>query len=394
MNSSSLFGKEENILKNAKASLESKGDLTADFKTLLKGYEKLFKQTRRLVRLSDRQQLRLNSLNESLELRNRFITGVFGRYLSDDIVEELLQTPGGLQLGGEKRRMTILMSDLRGFTALAEKLPADQVLQILNHYLEEMTEIIFKHQGTIDEILGDGLLVIFGVPTTREDDATRAIACAIDMQIAMERVNRWNQKHGFPELKLGVGLHTGDVIVGNIGSTKRTKYGVVGREVNLTARIESYTVGDQILISKAARDACLVPLAIRSQSEVFPKGCSGSIQILDVEGIQGGPGLPANREVLTELSVPVPVQYRVLTGKDVNSEEQEGVIVACAKSQVAIVQSEKSPPFTNVKISYREHEIYGKVIKQKEENQDDRSLVVLTSLPADVQAFMRALNKP
>src|SRR5213075_653755 len=114
-----------------------------------------------------------------LEAHGKFIRETFGRYLSDEIVASLLETPAGLSLGGEKRRVTILMADLRGFTPLAETLPPEKVVALINNFLEVMTEVIVRYGGTIDEILGDALLVIFGAQILRDDDARRAVACAL-----------------------------------------------------------------------------------------------------------------------------------------------------------------------------------------------------------------------
>ena len=207
-------------------------------------------EKKRLRDLEKEQKRQLQELNAALDVRNRFIRQTFGRYLSDDIVESILERPDGLKIGGEKRDATILMSDLRGFTSLSEGLPAEDVVSMVNIYLETMTDIILKYQGTIDEFIGDGILVIFGAPFQRPDDAGRAVACAVAMQLAMASVNDRNRQAGYPEVALGIGINTGPMVVGNIGSTKRMKYGVVGSNVNLTARIESYTVGGQIFISE------------------------------------------------------------------------------------------------------------------------------------------------
>lgn len=127
-----------------------------------------------------------------------------------------------------------MMTDLRGFTAIGEQLPAEDVVGMININLEVMTGIIFKYQGTIDEFIGDAILVIFGAPVLRDDDALRAVACALDMQLAMHEVNERNKAAGYPEVAMGIGINTGSAVVGNIGSRKRVKYGVVGSSVNLT----------------------------------------------------------------------------------------------------------------------------------------------------------------
>ena len=198
-----------------------------------------------------RQKQEIRRLADDLEVRNRFIRAVFGRYLSDEVVAALLASPEGPRLGGEMRTVTLLMSDLRGFTPLTEGLPPEQVLRLLNSYLAAMADVIMAHQGTIDEFVGDAILAIFGAPLAREDDARRAVACAVAMQRAMAELNRRNEAEGLPRLEMGIAVHTGEVIVGNVGSERRTKYGVVGSAVNHAGRIESFTVGGQVLISEA-----------------------------------------------------------------------------------------------------------------------------------------------
>ena len=244
-------------------------------------------EKKRLRDLEKEQKRQLQELNAALEVRNRFIRQTFGRYLSDDIVESILEQPDGLKIGGEKRQATILMSDLRGFTSLSEGLPAEDVVAMVNIYLETMTDIILKYQGTIDEFIGDGILVIFGAPFQRPDDARRAVACAVDMQLAMALVNDRNRQVGYPEVALGIGLNTGPMVVGNIGSKKRMKYGVVGRNVNLTARIESYTVGGQIFISENTLKACGDIVRLDSAMQVSPKGVKEPLTIYEVGGIAG-----------------------------------------------------------------------------------------------------------
>src|SRR5512137_1014714 len=154
---------------------------------------------------------------QELERRNQFIRKTFGRYTSDEVVEALLDVPDGLKLGGEEREVTILMSDLRGFTAMAARLTPQEVIGCLNLYLESMVEVITGYQGTIDEIIGDAILVIFGAPMRCEDDAAKAVACGLAMQLAMTEVNRRLTEKGAAELEMGIGIHTGRVVVRNIG---------------------------------------------------------------------------------------------------------------------------------------------------------------------------------
>ncbi|MFQ5518944.1 MAG: adenylate/guanylate cyclase domain-containing protein, partial [Mariprofundus sp.] len=235
----------------------------------------------------------LSRIKTHLKLRSayRFIRDTFGRYLSEEIVDTLVDSPQGLNLGGEKRHLTIMMADLRGFTSIGERLPAETVVDRINIFLGQMTEVIQKHQGTIDEFIGDAILSIFGAPVQREDDALRAVKCAVEMQLTMDDVNREYAKRGYPAVQMGIGINTGQVIVGNIGSKKRTKYGVVGRVVNTTSRIESYTIGGQILVSDSTLADCKDLLRIDDQMQVMPKGLSEEITIYDIGGVQGDESL-------------------------------------------------------------------------------------------------------
>ena len=211
---------------------------------------------------------KLTEVNQQLELHNRFIRETFGRYLSNAVVSSLLESPTGLQLGGERRHVTILMSDLRGFTSLVGHLAPEQVVTIINRYLGAMVDVILQYEGTINEFIGDAIFVIFGAPLWWPDHAQRAMACAVAMQLAMAEVNAQNQRDGLPEVEMGIGVNTGEVVVGNLGSYKRTKYGVLGTHVNLTARIESYTIGGQILISESTLQDVGPILRIAQQMEI------------------------------------------------------------------------------------------------------------------------------
>jgi class 3 adenylate cyclase len=231
----------------------------------------------------------LSRVKTHLKLRSayRFIRETFGRYLSEEIVDALFETPEGLKFGGEKREVTILMADLRDFTSIGEHLAAEQVVEMINIFLESMTDVIQKHLGTIDEFIGDAILAIFGAPVQRHDDALRAVRCAIEMQLAMTEVNRRYEQLGYPAVGMGIGINTGLVIAGNIGSHKRSKYAVVGRHVNIASRIESYTGGGQILVSECTRNGCDGLLRVDGEMKVRPKGIKQDIIIYDVSGVMG-----------------------------------------------------------------------------------------------------------
>ena len=193
----------------------------------------------------------LEFLNKELLQSKRFYQQLFGRYMSESLLDRVINEGVQPELGGEERFVTIMMSDLRGFSSLFEKYEANVIVDILNLYFDEMFTIILKHEGYINEILGDGILVVFGAPNPVHNCAKNAIICAREMQKAMKKVNNVLQRKNLPSLEMGIGINSGNLIVGNIGSKKRMKYGVVGEAVNIAARIESLTVPNQILVSES-----------------------------------------------------------------------------------------------------------------------------------------------
>ncbi len=313
-----------------------------------------------------------------LKLRSayRFIRQTFGRYLSDEIVDSLMDSPGGLKLGGEMRHLTIMMADLRGFTSLSERLSAATVVEMINIFLGRMTGIIQQYQGTIDEFIGDAILTIFGAPVQRPDDALRAARCGVAMQLAMRSINRRFAELGYPAIEMGIGIHSGEVIVGNIGSEKRSKYGVVGRVVNTTSRIESYTIGGQILISDATRSECRDLLRIDGRLTVQPKGLSQPISIYDIGAVAGADGHAAVQlplpptDVVKPLARPIPVDIAPLSGKHPD-QPFAGEITAVGRRDFAMTALQPCCDYSNLRITIKHAsghgsggDLYGKVIRQ------------------------------
>ncbi len=300
------------------------------------------------------------------ERGKKFIRSTFSKYLAPTVVDQMLADPAKLQLGGETRRLTIMMSDLRGFTAMAERLKPAEVLTVLNHYLGTMADIIVEYGGTIDEFIGDAILVIFGAPIEGKDDARRAVACAIAMQRAMKAVNEHNAKLGLPKLEMGIALNTGEVIVGNIGSQKHIKYGVVGSHVNLTARIESNTVGGQVLISGSTLDLAGEHIAIGEKQMIVAKGFPDPIPAFEIKGI-GGEYTLAIEEVdlgLVELATPLEIRYRVMKGKNEEGDEQVARLTSLSTLGATLAGEGELETFTNLKIRIGDvdADLYAKVI--------------------------------
>ncbi len=239
------------------------------------------------VRTDDEIGQLTSAFNQMMEgLRQRdFIRDTFGRYLTKEVVEELLDTSDGLKLGGEVREVTIMFSDLRGFTPLSEKLSPNDVILVLNRYLSRMSAIIGEHKGTINEFIGDAILTLFGAPIRYGDSPARAVACALAMQSSMAAVNRENRSRGFPPLSMGIGINTGDVIVGNIGSEERAKYGVVGHHINLASRVEGKSLGGQILITPSTFEQVKDMVIIRSVQTAKLKGVEEDVTLYEAIGM-------------------------------------------------------------------------------------------------------------
>jgi adenylate cyclase len=329
------------------------------------------------------------------------IRKTFGRYLSDEIVANLLENPERLKLGGERRIITILTSDLRGFTSLAERLTPEEIIRILNIYLGYMADVITQHGGTIDEFMGDGILVLFGAPTAREDDAKRAVACAVAMQLAMGAVNERMKQLGLPRLEMGIGINTGVVVVGNIGSEKRTKYGVVGSQVNLTYRLESYTVGGQIIISEMTLKEAGSIVSIKRQREVQTKGVRKPLIIYEVAGIGGEYNLflTKEEEEFFPLAEEIPLRYALLDGKHVSGTMLKGSLVKLSAKGAEVSSTNFVAPLSNIKLNFltlnnqpsASEDIYAKVLDKQTDN--GNFCIHFTSLPPEVELMLKNLYK-
>ncbi len=327
----------------------------------------------------------IHGLNKKLEMRNNLLSDTFGRFLSDEIVRQLLETPNGLEMGGKKRFITILMSDLRGFTALSERMEPHDLLAMLNHYFGDMTGIIQQRNGTIIEFMGDSIVAIFGAPLPSENHASEAVAAAVEMQARMEAVNQWNLQRGYPKLEMGIGINTGDVIIGNIGSEKRTKYGVVGKNANLCGRIESYTVGGQILISPQTRELIGEPLAVDKELVVFPKGIKAPLVLTNVMGIGGKYGLSCqarNNEELRPLNSPRKVEFYIIKGKHSDLEANRGMITALSPREAVLETAVAIEEYDNLHLEIGA-KLFCKVISREEKGWKLR----FTAIPPEFDAW-------
>jgi adenylate cyclase len=168
----------------------------------------------------------------------KYIRSTFSKFVSKSVVDELLKHPDKLKLGGEKKILTVLFSDIRGFTSISERLTPEELVEHLNVYLQEMTELVFKYQGTLDKYVGDEIMAFWGAPIPFEDHALQACRSAIEQMDKLHELNRAWEAEGKPSLNIGIGLNTGPMVVGNMGSASRMDYTLMGDNVNLGARLE------------------------------------------------------------------------------------------------------------------------------------------------------------
>jgi adenylate cyclase len=217
----------------------------------------------------------------------RQVKRLFSRYVPKDVYEQLIADPTRAALGGKRRLMTVLFSDVRGFTAMSEKATPEEVVGQLNEYFSRMVEVLFEYRGTLDKFVGDMVMGLFGAPLDDEDHAEHAVQAALAMSRALDDLNRAWAAAGKPQLDIGVGISTGEMVAGNIGSSAIMSYTVIGDTVNLGARLESLNkeYGTRIIISEQTRAALKGRYDIRPLGGVTVKGKSQAVQIFEVRPI-------------------------------------------------------------------------------------------------------------
>jgi class 3 adenylate cyclase len=230
---------------------------------------------------------RFNQMIERLKERE-LIEQTFGRYVDKKIAKELLSRPEALKLGGEKHVVSIMMADVRDFTQMADRLPPEAVIRIINRFFGAMIPIIDKRRGIVVDFFGDSILVFFdGLGPDTSVRAADAVTCAVEMQLALSDLSARNERDNLPALHMGIGVHTGEVIVGNIGSETRAKYGVVGSAVNETHRIQAEAGGGTVLISGRTREVLGTRVTVGAGTQVTLKGLDGVRELFPVEAIDG-----------------------------------------------------------------------------------------------------------
>jgi adenylate cyclase len=224
------------------------------------------------------------------ERQRLWIKRAFQRFVSPEVVERLVENPGALQFGGEVRHLTVLFTDIRDFTTYTERHPPQEVVQILREYLTRMADQVISHQGTLDKFIGDAVMAIFGAPVALPDHAERACRAALDMITELETLQAKWAAEGREPFRMGIGINTGEMVVGNLGSEQLFDYTVVGDGVNLGARLESlnkeYKTEKHIIISEETYEAAKDKLDVRRLGEVVVKGKTRPVVIYELVGMK------------------------------------------------------------------------------------------------------------
>ena len=274
-----LFEKDQNIIEMIQLSeLENKTKAEINLPFLTASNDSIIN-----LSVSPRTDQNLNTLGSVIALEDitdiSKVKNTFKRYVSKQVVDELLGDDTKLKLGGEQREVTILFSDIRGFTSMSEKMKAEEVVKTLNEYFSDMIDIVFKYNGTLDKIIGDELMVVYGAPIANSDDTFRAVSTAIEMQKKIKIINLKRKKTGLFPIQVGIGLNKGLVVSGNIGSRDMMDYTVIGDTVNLGSRLCSFAEADDIIISKSVWQTIQNDFQFKKLTPIKVKGKEKKVEI-------------------------------------------------------------------------------------------------------------------
>ena len=216
--------------------------------------------------------------------REAIVRSNFERYFAPNVAADIAQQDAAIRLGGERRPVTVLFSDIRGFTAIAEAMPPDAIAQMLSEYFTEMVEVIFEHGGTLDKFIGDAIMALWGAPIAHEDDPDRALRAAVAMQRSIDELNRRWVAAGRPEIGVGIGINYGEAFAGNIGSHRRLEYTVIGDAVNVAHRLCAEAGAGEILVSEQLLRVVKNSVDVDFLPELALKGKAQVVQVYRVKG--------------------------------------------------------------------------------------------------------------
>jgi len=310
----------------------------------------------------------------------------------------------GLPVTSQALEVTVLLSDLRGFSVITESYSAREVVDMLNRYFAHMCEIIYRHGGTVDKFMGDSIMALFGAPVSRPSYIEHAVCCAVEMQIAMDTFNKENERLGMPSLYMGIGINTGEVVAGKIGSDLHSEYTVIGEEVNLASRIEAYTLRGQILISQETFSRIKDVIEVEKPIHVSVKGRREPAPLYELLAI----GEPYNLQVperearrSLRVEVNIPFQFQICEGKVVRPDTYEGRILNISSGGMFASTLAEVEPYFNMKFrlefnifGVKSQDIYGKILRIGKETELYEMNIEFTVInPEDREAIKTLVNQ-
>lgn len=289
------------------------------------------------------------------------------------------ECPDGAAIEGvdaAPREVTILLADLRGFTALSGSQPAAVVIEALNRCLARLSEVVFKYQGSIDKFMGDSIMVLFGALVARDDDVDRALMCAVEMQVAMRELSLVHLRERLPEIFLGIGVNTGTVMAGRFGSDVYSEYTVIGEEVNLASRIEAFSLRGQVLISEATYQRCWGLVSATAPMQVYVKGRHKPVSLRELVAIPSRklkvPRQEFRRSHRVDARLPClcqRLQNKIIVPQIVHAAIRDvgyhGLLVEVA--ELLALHSEVKLEFDLPLVDYRAIDVYARVVTLKQE---------------------------
>jgi adenylate cyclase len=290
------------------------------------------------------------------------------------------------------RQATILFADLRGFSAITSAYPAQSVFELLQRWFVRMSELAVQHEGSIVNFMGDAVMLVF-------DDVQRSVLCAVDMQIEMDALNRAHRNANLPELYMGIGINTGEVIAGVLGSKVYSARTIIGDEVNLAARIEAFCLRGQILISQTTHEHCAGYAQTGEPMEVYVKGRERSVTLREVQGIPSAAKTPPRQERRRSPRVQVrfPFSYQILANDVVSQVRARGTVLDIGYHGVLVEVEREHGLFEEFKldlqlplIGYRATDVYGRVVNIEQKSRH-RFGIEFTSLGAETSRMIHTL---
>lgn len=310
----------------------------------------------------------------------------------------------GLPVGSQAQEVTVVLSDLRGFSVITEGYSPQEVVDMLNRYFNHMCEIIYRHGGTVDKFMGDSIMALFGASVSRSNYIEHAVCCAVEMQIAMDTFNKENENLGMPNLYMGIGINTGEVVAGKIGSDLHSEYTVIGNEVNLASRIEAYSLRGQILISEKTFSQIRNLVKVENPIYVSVKGRREPTPLYELLSVGEPyklevPEREARRSLRVEVNIPF--EFQILEGKVVRSDTHEGRILNLSSGGMFASTLAEVEPYFNMRfrlefnfLGVKSSDIYGKILRVKKSVELYEMNIEFTAInPQDRKAIKELVNQ-